>query len=479
MGKPTGFMEFNRQNKMEIAPLERIKNFNDFHIPFDLETQRQQASRCMNCGVPFCQSALKVAGKNVGCPLSNLIPEWNHLIYLGLYEEAYKRLEKTAPFPEFTGSVCPALCEAICSCSINGDAIGIKCNELFLIEEAFKNSWIKPRTNIQRNGKKACIIGSGPAGLACAKELNYAGFTVDVYEKNDRFGGLLMYGIPNMKIEKSIIERRIHLLQEEGISFIPNTYIGKDISIQDLKEKYDEIIFACGTSMARQLSCKNSNLEGIIYAVDYLKDATKSLLDKKPFRYDVRDQNVIIVGGGDTANDCCGTAARQGAKSITELEITPEPPLENTVDWPNYPNKKKTDYGVEEANALMHQDIRRYKTTIDEIVGTNHIEGVYIKQVKFVRENGKTIIQDIKDTREYLACDKLILAMGFLGTSIEDAQAYNMTSSNFKIPLQEFKYEECISVCGDMKNGQSLVVIALKDGIDCAQSIINKYTKCK
>lgn len=477
MGKPTGFMEYERKNKEELIPSVRIKSFRDFHIPLDLSIQREQAARCMNCGIPFCQSAMKVGGRNVGCPLSNLIPEWNHLIYLGLYEEAYKRLEATAPFPEFTGSVCPALCEAICSCGINGEAVGVKCNELFLIEEAFKNGWIQPKKDIVRNGKKACIVGSGPAGLACAKRLNYAGFTVTVIEKSDRFGGLLMYGIPNMKIEKQIIERRISLLREEGITFIANTKVGEDISIDELNKAYDEIIFACGTSEPRRLECKNAQTEGVIYAVDFLKQTTKDLLDNHPFTYDVKDKNVIIIGGGDTANDCCATAAREGAKSIIELEITKEPPLTNSRSWPYYPDKKKTDYGVEEANMLMGGDIRRYQTTVEEVVGEPHIEGVYIKKVEFVFENGRMIPRDIPNTREYLPCDMLIVAMGFLGTSKKDLESYALPAENYRLPLNGFSYTSKISICGDMKNGQSLVVIALKDGIDCAEEILKKYEK--
>lgn len=472
MGRPTGFMEFKRLNKGEIPPLERIKNYNDFHYPFDLKTQREQASRCMNCGVPFCQSAMKINNRNVGCPLSNLIPEWNHLIYLGLYEEAYKRLELTAPFPEFTGNVCPALCEACCSCSINSDAVGVKANELFLIEEAFKNNWIKPKANIIRNGYKVAVIGSGPSGLSVAKRLNYAGFLVTVYEKNDRFGGLLMYGIPNMKLEKKIIDRRINLLKSEGITFINNTKVGIDITIEELNKKYDEIIFACGTSMPRKLNLSGSDSKGVIYAVDFLTETTKNLLDNKEFKYNLCDKNVIIVGGGDTANDCCATAARMRAKSIIELEITKEPPLENTLPWPNYPNKKKTDYGVSEANALMNKDVRCYETTIDQLnIENGRLIGVTTKKVKF--ENGKFI--DVDGSKKYLDCDYLIIAMGFLGTKEEDMKSYGLTGSKNKINLNGFSYNDKISVCGDMKNGQSLVVIALKDGIDCANNIIEKY----
>ncbi len=473
MGKPTGFIEYKRLNKEELEVEKRIKNFNDFHIPFNLDIQRQQASRCMNCGVPFCQSAMKVQNRNVGCPLSNLIPEWNHLIYLGLYEEAYKRLEMTAPFPEFTGNVCPALCEACCSCSINDDAIGVKANELFLIEQAYKNGWISPKKNIKRNGKKIAVIGSGPSGLSCAKKLNDNGFLVTVYEKNDRFGGLLMYGIPNMKLEKQIIERRINLLKEEGIVFIKNTKVGTDIKMEKLMEVYDDIVFACGTSAPRGLMCKGSDAKGVIYAVDFLKETTKNLLDDVDFKYNLENKNVIVLGGGDTANDCCATAVRQKAKSVLELEITKEPPLENTLPWPNYPNKKKTDYGVFECNTIYKKDIRRYESTVDEIIKdeNNNMIGVNIKKVKF--ENGKIV--DIPNTKEYLPCDYLIIAMGFLGTSDSDALSYNIKTNKNRIELHDFNYDKNIYVCGDMKNGQSLVVVAIKDGIDCALKIIEKY----
>ena len=475
MGKPTGFIEFNRLNKEEILISERIKNFDDFHIPFDLKTQQEQASRCMNCGVPFCQSAMKVNGRNVGCPLSNLIPEWNHLIYLGLYEEAYKRLEKTAPFPEFTGNVCPALCEACCSCSIHGLSVGVKANELFLIEEAYKNGWIHPNKKIKRNGLKVAIIGSGPAGLSCAKKLNDEGFLVTIYEKNDRFGGLLMYGIPNMKLEKDVIERRINLLKEEGIIFVKNTKIGYDLPMEKIIQDYDHIVFACGTSMPRPLMAKGNDAKGILYAVDFLHETTKNLLDKKPFTYNLEGKNVVVVGGGDTANDCLGTAVRENAKSVLDLEIMPEPPLENTLPWPNYPNKKKTDYGVLECNTIYNTEVRRFSTTIDEVIKdeNGNVKALKIKQVKFV--NGK--FEDIPNTKEEVPCDTLIIAMGFLGTLDSDLEHYNLKSNRNRVILNNFTYDDKVSVCGDMKNGQSLVVVAIADGKDCALEIINKYRK--
>jgi glutamate synthase (NADPH/NADH) small chain len=276
-----------------------------------------------------------------------------------------------------------------------------------------------------------------------------------------------------MKLEKHIIERRINLLKEEGIVFIKNTKIGKDLPISKLLKDYDDVVFACGTSAPRPLICKGNDAEGILYAVDFLKETTKNLLEEKEFKYNLKDKNVIIVGGGDTANDCCGTSAREQAKSVTELEITKEPPLENTLPWPNYPNKKKTDYGVFECNTVYGKDIRRYETTIDEVIKDkdNHIIGVNIKKVKF--EQGKFV--DIPDTKEYLPCDYLIIAMGFLGTSDDDANSYNIKTNRNRISLNGFNYEDNIYVCGDMKNGQSLVVVAIKDGIDCATKIIEKY----
>jgi len=470
MGDPRGFIKYERRSTPEVDIEKRISDFSDFHLYFDEKTQREQASRCMSCGIPYCQSAMKVNGKNVGCPLSNLIPEWNHLVYMGLDEEAFKRLKKTAPFPEFTGSVCPALCEACCSCSINGDAVSIRANERFLIEKAFKNGWISPNERIVRNGLTACVVGSGPSGLSCAKRLNDKGYSVTVYEKNDRFGGLLMYGIPNMKLDKKVVERRIELLEKEGITFIGNTKIGKDITVKELSEKYDEVVFACGTSKARSLDVKKNDIKGIVLAVDFLTEATKSYLDNRPMSYEVEGKNVIVVGGGDTGNDLVGTCVRLKAKSITQLEIMPEPPMENTKGWPNYPDKKKTDYGVAEANQYYGKDIRLYKTTIDEIIGEDQIEGVYIKNVESV--NGKFV--DVEGSRRHLYCDLLLISMGFTGTSMEDIESYGFDSSNGRIVADGFGIRDNIHYCGDMKNGQSLVVIAIKDGLDCANEIIAK-----
>ena len=282
-----------------------------------------------------------------------------------------------------------------------------------------------------------------------------------------------MYGIPNMKIDKKIVERRIKLLEQEGIVFVNNTKIGYDYPLDKLSSNYDYIVFACGTSKPRTLNLPNSNLQGIIPAVEYLKDVTKSYLDGTNAQYNVKDKNVIIVGGGDTGNDCAGSAIRQGCKSLYQLEIMKEPPLENTLPWPNYPNKKKTDYGVKEAIKTLGYEIRLYETTIDEIVGNDHIEGVYVKNVEL--KDGKFI--NVPNSRKYLPCDTLIISMGFMGTSEEDLKHYNLKNSNYRIKLNEFKYNDKIYVCGDMKNGQSLVVSAITDGLNCANAIINNSLK--
>lgn len=473
MGKPTGFLEYERKDAKNLSVEERIKNFYDFHGKHEEGVQIEQAARCMNCGIPFCQSAMTVKGKRVGCPLSNLIPEWNHLIYLGLYEEAYKRLAKTAPFPEFTGRVCPALCEACCSCSIGTRAVGVRSNELFLIEKAFENGWIKPDLDIKRNGYKAVIIGSGPSGLSVAKKLNDNGFDVTVLEKEDRLGGLLMYGIPNMKIEKSVIDRRIKLLEEEGIKFKTNVEVGKDISLSTLENEYDDVVFACGTSQARSLNVPGKDKKCVVFAVDFLKETTKNLLNKEDFTYDLKGKDVVIIGGGDTGNDCVATAVRLGAKTVTAIEITKEPPLTNTVPWPEYPNAKKTDYGIEEASFVAGKDIRLYETTVDEILGNDKVESLVIKNVEF--KNGMFV--DKEGSKKTVPCDFLVICMGFLGTKIEDLESFGIEHKGYKPSLLGFTLpsKDNVYVTGDMKNGQSLVVTAIKDGIDCADLIIAKH----
>ena len=373
MGKPTGFLEYKRENDLEVAPKERIKNFNEFHTPLPLEKQRLQGARCMACGVPFCQAGMMIGGMASGCPLNNLVPEWNDLVYLGNWEEAYKRLTKTNCFPEFTSRVCPALCEAACTCNLDSEPVATKANERAIIENAFATGLVKPCPPEVRTGKKVAVVGSGPSGLATAMQLNKRGHKVTVYERNDRIGGLLRYGIPNMKIDKKVIDRRVALMEAEGIEFVTNANIGENVSADELMKKYDAIVLCCGASNPRDINVPGRDSKGIYFAVDFLKATTKSLLDSnfedKKF-ISAKGKNVIIIGGGDTGNDCCGTSIRLGAASVTMLEMMPQPPLQRAVNnpWPQWPRVLKTDYGHQEAIALYGHDPRIYTTTVKEFI---------------------------------------------------------------------------------------------------------------
>ena len=358
MGKPTGFMDYERQDKPAESPLERIKHFNEFHTPLSKEEQELQGARCMACGVPFCQSGKPLAGMASGCPLHNLVPEWNDLIYNGNWKEAYLRLKKTNNFPEFTSRVCPALCENACTCGLNQEAVASKSNEYAIIENAYEMGYAKANPPKVRTGKKVAIVGSGPSGLAAADMLNRRGHSVTVFEREDKIGGLLRYGIPNMKLEKHIIDRKIDVMKAEGIHFITGCNVGVDVKAADLLKQYDRVVLCCGAKNPRDIKAAGRDAEGIYFAVDYLSRTTKSLLDSglKDNKYvSAKGKNVVIIGGGDTGNDCVGTAIRQGAKSVTQLEMMPCPPTERAANnpWPEWPKVLKTDYGQEEAIACF------------------------------------------------------------------------------------------------------------------------------
>ena len=373
MGKPTGFMEYDRCEARSVEPKERIKNFDEFHIFLSKEKQREQAARCMDCGVPFCQSGMTVAGMTSGCPLHNLVPEWNDLLYTGNYQQAYNRLHKTNNFPEFTSRVCPALCEAACTCGLNGDPVSTKENEYAIIENAYSEGYAAAKPPVVRTGKKVAVIGSGPSGLAAADLLNQRGHQVTVFERSDRVGGLLMYGIPNMKLEKQIIDRKIAIMKEEGVTFVTGTDIGKDIKASKLLHDFDRVVLACGASNPRDINAPGRDARGIYFAVDFLKANTKSLLDSnfEDKKYvETKGKNVVIIGGGDTGNDCVGTCMRHGCKSITQLEMMPKAPDERRESnpWPQWPLVCKTDYGQEEAIAVYGHDPRIYESTVKEFI---------------------------------------------------------------------------------------------------------------
>ena len=477
MGKPTGFMEYERNAKKRIEPLERIKNFNEFYIPLSDEARKEQAARCMNCGVPFCQSGMILNKMATGCPLNNLIPEWNDAIYKDNLEHALARLLKTNNFPEFTGRVCPALCEAACVNGRDGDSVTCHDNELYIIENGYKNGFIKPNPPKVRSGKKVAVIGSGPSGLAAADCLNKRGHLVTAFEKNDRIGGLLMYGIPNMKLDKSVIDRKINIMREEGITFNVNSDVGNTVKAEDILNDFDAVILCCGANEPRDINVKGRDCEGIYFAVDFLTQNTKSLLnsdfkDKK--YYDPKGKKVVIVGGGDTGNDCLGTCIRHGAKSVIQLEMMPKPPLERTENnqWPEFPRILKTDYGQEEAIALYGSDPRIYKTTVKEIISENgKLKALKTVQVDF--RDGK--LCEIENSEKTVQADMMIIAAGFVGTKkyLPEAFGVELTPRNV-VKTDESKYAtnvEKVFTAGDMHIGQSLVVRAINEGRKCAKEV--------
>lgn len=484
MGKPTGFLDYNRQNNEGTSPLERIKHYNEFHTPMEEADRKQQAARCMDCGVPFCQNGKPIMGMVSGCPLNNLIPEWNDLIYTGEYDSAAHRLLITNNFPEFTSRVCPALCEAACTCGLNGSAVSVKENENFIIENAFSSGMMKANPPQVRTDKKIAVIGSGPAGLACADQLNKRGHNVTVFEKDDRIGGLLMYGIPNMKLEKQVIDRRVDLMKEEGISFVTNANVGENVNAEDLLNEYDAVVLCCGAGNPRDIKAENRDAKGIYFAVDFLKATTKSLLDSnlEDGNYvSAKDKNVVIIGGGDTGNDCVGTCIRQGCKSVVQLEMMPKLPDERAENnpWPEWPRVCKTDYGQEEAIAKFGSDPRRYQTTVKEFVKDENgdLKGVKTVSLKFVYDKnaGRNVMQEVEGSEEYLDAELVLIAAGFLGPNKYIADAFGVeTNERSNVATEAGKYKtnvEKVFTAGDMHRGQSLVVWAIREGRDAAADV--------
>ncbi len=470
MGKNTGFLEYQRKANQRISVKERIENFEEFYNIFDEDERKKQGARCMNCGVPFCGSAIELAGMVTGCPLHNLIPEWNDEIYNGNYSHGLSRLLKTSCFPEFTGRVCPALCEKACINGIYDEAVTIRDNELFLIEQGFANGEMTPKAPKIRSDKKIAVIGSGPAGLAVAERLNKRGHNVTVFERDDKFGGLLMYGIPNMKLDKKIVSRRIDLMSAEGVQFIANRDFGKDLKLEDLEKEFDAVVLCCGAKKARDLNVENRNAKGIYFAVDFLASTTKSLIEnnlEENTYINAKDKNVIVLGGGDTGNDCVGTSIRHGAKSVVQIEMMPKAPDErlNSNPWPQWPKVCVTDYGQQEAIEVFGSDPRVYETTIKEIYQKNgKLTGVLTVKVQFV--DGQLV--QIEGTEQKLDADLLLIAAGFLGVedySVKDVAIPSRQDDSFKTN------KENVFACGDIKRGQSLVVWAVADGIKCAKEV--------
>ena len=483
MGKPTGFMEYQREEAPAFSVYERIKNFDEFHEPLSREEQQKQGARCMECGVPFCQSGMMLGGMISGCPLNNLIPEWNDLVFRGAWEQAYHRLKITNNFPEFTSRVCPALCEKACTCGANGDAVTVRNNEFAIVETAYANGWAKADPPKTRTGKKIAVIGSGPSGLAAADQLNKRGHSVTVFERSDRIGGLLMYGIPNMKLEKTIIERRLDVMREEGITFRTSVNVGKNISFEELNKEFDRIVLACGASNPRDIKAEGRDANGIYFAVDFLKSTTKALLDNGLTEgyISAKGKNVLVIGGGDTGNDCVGTCVRHGAKSILQLEMMPKLPdtrAENNP-WPEWPRVCKTDYGQEEAAAVFGKDPREYQTTVKEFIKDNNgdLKAVVLVKLDAVKDSktGRLNMTPIEGSEYIVDCELALIAAGFLGSESYVTDSFGVAlDGRTNVAGQNGTHLTSVSnvfTAGDMHSGQSLVVRAIRDGRDCAREV--------
>lgn len=480
MGKPTGFLEQQRDSVPKRAPLERINDFEEFHGSLSEEERRRQGGRCMNCGVPFCQSAIEIKGTVTGCPLYNLIPEWNDEVYGGHDHQALLRLQKTNNFPEFTGRVCPALCEAACVCGVGDQPVTIKDNELAIIELAFSKGMMSPRIPKVRTDKKIAVVGSGPAGLACADMLNQRGHQVTVYEKSDRIGGLLMYGIPNMKLDKKIVDRRAQLMAAEGVRFLTGVEVGGDLTSQELADQYDGVVLCCGAQQPRDIVAEGrEGAKGVYFAVEFLTANTKSLLDSgfEDHAYmDPKDCHVVVVGGGDTGNDCVGTAIRHKCKSVTQIEWMPKPPENRGEDnpWPEFPKNLKYDYGQEEAIAVFGQDPRQYARAVKRVITDERQQVTAVETVAMgLDEKGQ--YGPVAGSEETLPCDLLLIAAGFTGCSPKVAETFGvkLTGRNTVETQQEgfFTGIPRLFAAGDVRRGQSLVVFAIAEGRKCAREV--------
>lgn len=481
MGKPTGFMEYKRELPQDRSALKRIKDWNEFHSELPEEKQRNQGARCMDCGIPFCHSGIMINGMASGCPIHNLIPEWNDLIFKGLWKEAWERLIKTNNFPEFTGRVCPAPCEGACTVGINDPQVTIKNNECTLIERAWKEGWVVPQSPLQRTGKKVAVVGSGPAGLACADQLNKAGHWVTVFERADRIGGILMYGIPNMKLDKVVIKRRVDLMSMEGVQFVVSTEIGKDLLVESLTNEFDAIVLCGGATKPRDLLIEGRDVKGIYFAMDFLGKNTKSLLDthhKDGMFISTNDKDVIIIGGGDTGTDCVGTSIRQGCRSVTQLEIMPQPALERTADnpWPQWPKILKVDYGHEEAIAVFGKDPREYCITAKRFIGDENgqLKEVHTVNVEWKKDaSGRFVPVEVIGSEKVWSAQFVFIAMGFIGPEdllIKELELEQDNRSNIQTGNGTYQTnKEGIFAAGDMRRGQSLVVWAIYEGRGAAQ----------
>jgi glutamate synthase (NADPH/NADH) small chain len=480
MGKPTGFMEFTRELPLVQAPAERIRHWDEFHEHSDETMLRKQGARCMDCGVPFCHTGTLLDGMASGCPINNLIPEWNDLVYRGLWREALERLHKTNNFPEFTGRVCPAPCEGSCVLGINEPPVTIKNIECAIVDKGFAEGWIVPEPPAVRTGKKVAVVGSGPAGLAAAAQLNRAGHLVTVFERADRIGGLLTYGIPNMKLDKRTVQRRVDLLAAEGVRFVVNCEVGVNFPAERLRTDFDAVVLCGGATKPRDLPIEGRQLKGIHFAMDFLHANTKSLLDSSHADgsyISAKDKDVIVIGGGDTGTDCVGTSMRHGCRSLVQFEILPKPPLSRAPDnpWPQWPKVYKLDYGQEEAAAIFGDDPREYLIQTKRFVGdeSGRVKELHTIRVEWSRDNGRVVPREIPGTERVFPAQLVLLAMGFLGPEnqlLDQLGVEKDARTNARAEHGQFVTNvPGVFAAGDMRRGQSLVVWAINEGRGAAR----------
>ncbi len=508
MGKPTGFMEYARELPENRLPDERVLDYLEFHGTLPEERLRTQAARCMSCGIPFCHTGVLLSGMASGCPLNNLIPEWNHLVYRGLWREALYRLLKTNNFPEFTGRVCPAPCEGSCTLAGNPvrlphvgageptQAVTIKEIECAIIEKAFQEGWIVPEPPRVRTGRRVAIVGSGPSGLACADQLNKAGHWVTVFERGDRIGGLLMYGIPNMKLDKRVVARRVELMRAEGVEFVTRTEVGKDLPAKQLLKEFDAVVLCCGATKPRDLQVEGRHLKGIHFAVEFLAADTRNLLgpewdanpdDVTPNARDdapqpesyisARHKDVVVIGGGDTGTDCVAVALRHGCTNVVQFEILPRPPAQRPPDnpWPEWPRTYRLDYGQEEAIAILGREPREYSILTKRFVGDEqgNVKEVHTVRVEMSREGGRPVFREIPGTEQVWPAQLVLLAMGFLGPEqalLDELGIQRDERSNARAEYGKFATNvPGVFAAGDMRRGQSLVVWAINEGRGAAR----------
>ena len=486
MGKPTGFLEVRRESAGARPPEERVKDWEESHPHIPEETLRRQGSRCMDCGTPFCHTGKLMAGMASGCPIHNLIPDWNDLIWRGLWKEAAVRLHQTNNFPEFTGRVCPAPCEGSCTLGLNDDPVTIKTIESTIADRAFAEGWVVPDAPATRTGKKVSIVGSGPAGLAAAAQLNHAGHTVTVFERADRIGGLLMYGIPNMKLDKRLVDRRVRLMADAGIRFVTGVEMGRDVPSESLVSDWDAVVLCCGAAQARDLPVEGRNLSGIHLAMEFLHANTKSFLDSGHADGEyisARGKNVVVIGGGDTGTDCVGTALRHRPERVAQLEILPRPPDRRAPDnpWPQWPKIYKLDYGQEEAAALQGSDPRDWAVDTKRFVGDaeGRVREVHTVVLDWRKgPDGRMHPVEIPGSGRVFPADLVLLALGFLGPEkkglVSDLKLKLDERGNVVVDGERMTSVPGIFAAGDMVRGQSLVVWAIEEGRKAARGV-DKY----